>query len=86
MPPELSRVRRSGTRYPQQSRALRVRPTAEGGIAIETWMLDHVPDAGRLGDTSRALSYLDTQGGRPQGFAGTPLDRNATLYRRPAAG
>jgi Calcineurin-like phosphoesterase len=70
--------------FPQQSRALRIRPTADAGIAIETWMLDHVPDHGRLGDISRSLSYLDAQGGRPQHFAGTPLDRNVTLYRKPA--
>jgi len=31
----------------------------------------------------RALAALepDAQGGRPQGFAGSPLDRNVTLYR-----
>jgi hypothetical protein len=26
------------------------------------------------------LSYLDAQGGRPQGFAGDHLDRNVALY------
>ena len=31
---------------------------------------------------SRELSYLDAQGGRPHGFAGTRLDRNVTLYVR----
>ncbi len=46
-------------------------------------MLDHVP--GGLGDVSRELSYLDAQGGRPQGFAGGPLDRNVTLYKAPVA-
>ncbi len=67
--------------YPQQARALRVRVSA-GGAAIETWMLDHVPGGvGGLGDISRELAYLDAQGGRPQGFAGTELDRNVTLYR-----
>jgi hypothetical protein len=30
---------------------------------------------------SRRLAYLDFQGGRPQGFAGTRGDRNANLYR-----
>ena len=68
--------------YPQQARAIRIRSGAAGSVALETWMLDHVP-AG-WGDVSRSLSYLDAQGGRPQGFAGTPLDRNARLYRGPA--
>ena len=43
-------------------------------------MLDHVPDGG-LADISRELSYLDSQGGRPQGFAGGRLDRNVRLYK-----
>jgi len=68
--------------YPQQARALRVRATATGA-AIETWMLDHVPDGiAGLGDISRQLAYLDAQGGRPLGFAGAPLDRNVRLYCR----
>jgi 3',5'-cyclic AMP phosphodiesterase CpdA len=65
--------------YPQQARALRLHETAGGGIAIQTWLLDHVPT--ELGDISRELSYLDAQGGRPQGFAGTPHDRNVTLFK-----
>jgi 3',5'-cyclic AMP phosphodiesterase CpdA len=65
--------------YPQQSRALRLFETADGGVALQAWMLDHVP--GGLGDISRELSYLDAQGGRPQGFAGGPLDRNVTLFK-----
>jgi len=66
--------------YPQQARALRVVRTAGGGVAIQTWMLDHaVP--GDLGTISRQLAYLDAQGGRPKGFAGGRLDRNVTLYR-----
>ncbi len=66
--------------YPQQARALRVLATENGGVAIETWMLDHVLP-GELGTISRQLAYLDAQGGRPQGFAGDRLDRNVTLYR-----
>jgi len=65
--------------YPQQARALRVVRTAGGGVALETWMLDHTgPSA--LGAISRELAYLDAQGGRPQRFAGGRLDRNVTLY------
>ena len=66
--------------YPQQSRALRVLGTTGGGVAIQTWMLDHV-FPGDLGTISRQLAYLDAQGGRPRGFAGGRLDRNVTLYR-----
>jgi 3',5'-cyclic AMP phosphodiesterase CpdA len=69
--------------YPQQARALRLHETADGGVALQTWMLDHVP--AELGDISRELSYLDAQGGRPQGFAGTPHDRNVTLFRAASA-
>ena len=70
--------------YPQQARALRVLRTAGGGVAIQTWMLDHV-FPGTLGSISRQLSFIDSQGGRPQGFRGEHLDRNAVLHRRPAA-
>ena len=72
--------------YPQQARALELHATAGGGLAIRTWMLDHVADGrlGRAGVISRELSYLDAQGGRPQGFAGAAGDRNVVLYRRPA--
>ena len=66
--------------YPQQARALRVVKTAGGGVAIQTWMLDHTPD-GDLGRIARQLAYIDAQGGRPKGFAGGRLDRNVTLYR-----
>jgi 3',5'-cyclic AMP phosphodiesterase CpdA len=66
--------------YPQQARALRVVPTGGGGVAIQTWMLDHT-FPGDLGAISRQLAYLDAQGGRPKGFAGDRLDRNVTLYR-----
>ena len=64
--------------YPQQARALRVLRTAGGGVAIQTWMLDHT--GSELGAISRQLAYIDAQGGRPKGFAGSRLDRNVTLY------
>ncbi len=66
--------------YPQQARALRLSATEGGGVALRTWMLDHVGD-GALGGISRELSYLDAEGGRPLRFAGSRLDRNVTLYR-----
>jgi 3',5'-cyclic AMP phosphodiesterase CpdA len=70
--------------FPQQARALRLLATAGGGVALQTWMLDHVND-GHLGSFSRELSYLDAQGGRPMGFRGSRADRNVTLYKRAVA-
>ncbi len=69
--------------YPQQARAVRLLATRGGGVAIQTWMLDHV-FPGELGSTARELSFIDAQGGRPKGFAGRRTDRNVTLYRRAA--
>jgi Calcineurin-like phosphoesterase len=68
--------------YPQQARALTIEATQNGGVAIRTWMLDHVDEPLGLGRISRQLAYLDAQGGRPQGFEGRPDDRNVILYRR----
>lgn len=67
--------------FPQQLRALRLIDHGTGAAALETWMIDHAPDP-RLGDISRQLSYTDAQGGRPQGFAGGPLDRDVRLFKR----
>jgi hypothetical protein len=65
--------------YPQQARVLRILRTDGGGVAIDTWMIDGTGEP--LADTARRLSYLDAQGGRPQGDAGQPGDRNAILFR-----
>jgi 3',5'-cyclic AMP phosphodiesterase CpdA len=64
--------------YPQQARVIRLVETANGGAAIETWMVDH--DDGNGAGIARELSYLDAQGGRPRHEAGRRIDRNATLY------
>jgi 3',5'-cyclic AMP phosphodiesterase CpdA len=67
--------------YPQQARAFRLLRTADGGLVLETWMLDPYPH-NRLASIALQLAYLDFQGGRPQHFAGTHADRNASLYLR----
>jgi len=67
--------------YPQQARALKLVQTAGSGVAVETWMIDTAPS--RLADTARDLSYLDAQGGRPQGDAGARSDRNVRLFKAP---
>jgi 3',5'-cyclic AMP phosphodiesterase CpdA len=65
--------------YPQQARAFELDRAADGKLVLQTWMIDHDP-SDRLADLSRQLAYLDFQGGRVQGFAGKPGDRNARLY------
>ncbi len=69
--------------FPQQARTLRVRETAGGGAVLETWAVDTsgVGRVGALADTARELAYLDAQGGRPGGNAGSPRDRNVRLYK-----
>lgn len=65
--------------HPQQARAFRLAETAGGGVALETWMVDHA--GGELTQTARGLAFLDAQGGRPAGSAGSRLDRNVRLHR-----
>jgi hypothetical protein len=48
-------------------------------VALETWMIDH--DDADMAGVSRELSYLDVQGGRPNDFDGSRLDRNVRLFR-----
>jgi metallophosphoesterase (TIGR03767 family) len=66
--------------WPQQVRAFRLAETADRRVVLQTWMLNTDPSV-KLATISRQLAFLDFQGGRPQGFAGTPGDRNANLYR-----
>ena len=67
--------------YPQQARAFELDRTADGGLVLQTWMIDH-DSSDHDAEISRQLAYLDFQGGRVQGFAGTRSDRNARLYLR----
>jgi 3',5'-cyclic AMP phosphodiesterase CpdA len=66
--------------WPMQARMLRLVRTADGGVALQTWMLDTAGAPDSLPGIARELAYLDAQGGRPQGFRGTRRDRNAVLY------
>jgi len=64
--------------FPQQGRMFKLSEASGGGVVLETWMVDH--DGRGVAGPARELAYLDAQGGRPQGFAGRPADRNARLY------
>jgi 3',5'-cyclic AMP phosphodiesterase CpdA len=64
--------------FPQQTRMFCLREVAGGGLALDTWMVDH--DGRGVAGPARELAYLDAQGGRPQSFAGRRADRNARLY------
>ncbi|MBA2638186.1 MAG: hypothetical protein H0U79_08220, partial [Solirubrobacterales bacterium] len=65
--------------FPQQGRMFALRVTPSGGVALDTWVVDHT--GGPLAATARELAHLDAQGGRPAGSAGEPDDRNARLFR-----
>ena len=64
--------------FPQQGRFFRLVRTGGGGVALETFMVDH--DGRGLAGIARELAHLDAQGGRPQRFAGARADRNARLH------
>lgn len=69
--------------FPQQWRALRLVATSSGGVALETWMVDHASRPGdeqELTAIARDLAFLDAQGGRPAGAAGPSSARNVRLH------
>jgi 3',5'-cyclic AMP phosphodiesterase CpdA len=74
--------------YPQQWRALRVVSTSRGGVAIETWLVDHggrPNEEGDLAGIARDLAFIDAQGGRPARAAGPRRARNVRLHLPPRA-
>ncbi|MBD0282218.1 MAG: metallophosphoesterase [Thermoleophilaceae bacterium] len=69
--------------FPQQWRALRLIATERGGVALETWMVDHAGqpnDEDDLAGIARDLAFLDPHGGRPARAAGPPSARNVRLH------
>jgi metallophosphoesterase (TIGR03767 family) len=74
--------------FPQQWRALRLVETSGGGVAIETWLVDHdgrPNDEDDLAGIARDLAFLDPQGGRPARAAGPRRARNVRLHLPPRA-
>jgi 3',5'-cyclic AMP phosphodiesterase CpdA len=69
--------------WPQQARMFRLSSRPGGGAVLETWTINPVPT--RLARISHQLAYLDYQGGRPAGDAGTRADRRARILIPPAA-
>jgi hypothetical protein len=72
--------------YPQQWRALRLVTCHGGGVALETWMVDHAGrpnDERDLAGIARDLAFLDAQGGRPANAAGPARARNVRLHLPP---
>ncbi len=70
--------------FPQQCRALTLYATEGGGVALQTWMLDHVGNGSARIDLPRARPSGRGRG-RSMHFTGTRWDRNVTLFRRPVA-
>jgi 3',5'-cyclic AMP phosphodiesterase CpdA len=69
--------------WPQQARMFRLASLRNGGATLETWTVD--PDVhDPLARISHQLAYLDYQGGRPAGDAGSVRDRRARFVIPPA--
>jgi hypothetical protein len=63
--------------WPQQARMFRLSSRPGDGAVLDTWTINPVPTP--LERISHQLAYLDYQGGRPAGDAGTPADRHARI-------
>jgi 3',5'-cyclic AMP phosphodiesterase CpdA len=69
--------------WPQQARMFQLTENRGGSVVLETWTIS--PDRhDRLARISHQLAYLDYQGGRPRGFAGSRDDRQARIVIRAA--
>ena len=69
--------------WPQQARMFRLSSQRDGGVRLDTWTVG--PDLNDpLARISHQLAYLDYQGGRPAGFAGSAADRRARFVIPPA--
>jgi hypothetical protein len=69
--------------WPQQARMFRLSERRGGGVVLATWTVD--PDPSPLARISHELAYIDYQGGRPAGDAGSRADRRARVVIPPAA-
>jgi hypothetical protein len=67
--------------WPQQARMFRLSARPDGGAVLETWTIDPRPT--RLARISHQLAWIDYQGGRPAGDAGSPFDRRARIVIPP---
>jgi 3',5'-cyclic AMP phosphodiesterase CpdA len=68
--------------WPQQARMFRLTSRRDGGARLDTWTVG--PDLrDPLARISHQLAYLDYQGGRPAGFAGSAADRRARFVIPP---
>jgi 3',5'-cyclic AMP phosphodiesterase CpdA len=69
--------------WPQQARMFRLSATRGRGAVLQTWMVE--PEATPLARISHELAYIDYQGGRPAGDAGSRGDREARILIPPVA-
>jgi 3',5'-cyclic AMP phosphodiesterase CpdA len=69
--------------WPQQARMFRLSANGSGGAIFETWMVE--PEETPLARVSHELAYIDYQGGRPAGDAGSRGDREARIVIPPVA-
>jgi 3',5'-cyclic AMP phosphodiesterase CpdA len=69
--------------WPQEARMFRLSAKSSGGAVLKTWMVE--PEETSLARISHELAYIDYQGGRPAGDAGSRSDREARIVIPPVA-